>query len=71
MAAIYETAYPILGDSFDESELWELFTPSDKEIEFVNKQAIDVAGRLCLLTLLNSTAWLIYNLKYLHKTLHY
>ena len=52
MAAIYETAYPILGDSFNETELWELFTPIDEEIDFVNKQIIDVAGRLRLLTLL-------------------
>ena len=52
MAAIYETAYPVLGDSFEEKELWELFTPSDEEIAFVNKQVIDVAGRLRMLTLL-------------------
>ncbi len=52
MAAIHETAYPILGDSFAEKELWELFTPSDEEIAFINKQKIDVANRLRVLTLL-------------------
>jgi len=52
MAAIYETAYPILGDSFEEKELWELFTPSDEEIAFVKKQKIDVANHLRVLTLL-------------------
>lgn len=52
MAAIHETAYPILGDRFKETELWELFTPSDEEINFVNDKVIDVAGRLRMLTLL-------------------
>lgn len=52
MAAIHETAYPTLGDSFKETELWELFTPSDEEINFVNNKVIDVAGRLRMLTLL-------------------
>ena len=52
MAAIHETAYPILGDNFKETELWELFTPSDEEIGFINNKVIDVAGRLRMLTLL-------------------
>ena len=42
----------MLGDNFEAKELWELFTPSDEEIAFVNKQKIDVANRLRVLTLL-------------------
>ena len=52
MAAIYETAYPQLGDTFKEEELWELFTPSDTEIEFIRKRIPDVDGRLRILVLL-------------------
>jgi len=52
MAAIHETAYPVMEDNFKETELWELFTPSDEEINFVNHQVIDVAGSLRMLVLL-------------------
>lgn len=52
MAAIHETAYPVLGYSFTLTEVWELFTPSDEELAFVQVQKIDVANRGRLLTLL-------------------
>ena len=52
MAAIYETAYPRLGESFKSEELWELFTPSDSELHFAKSKATDLNGRLRLLSLL-------------------
>lgn len=54
MASPHDTAYPRLKSSFTEQELTEIYTPSDKEIEWAHQISRGSGKSLCFLILLKT-----------------
>lgn len=54
MSSVHETAYPRFKPDLTDRELQEIYTPSRKEIEFIQQQCRQPMQRLAMLTLLKT-----------------